>query len=62
MAVHFITCTIDRKYFVLKLFRVQKFNFRVWSQPQKLSMDRTLYVTLHTSIMGCDSYHRYIVS
>ena len=25
--------TVDCKYFVLKIFRVQKFNFCGWSQP-----------------------------
>ena len=47
--------TVDRKYFVLKIFRAQKivvFDFRGWSQPQKLNTDHTLYVTLCTSTVG----------
>ena len=47
--------TVDRKCFVLKIFREQKivvFNFHGWNQPQKLNTDRTLYVTLCTSTVG----------
>ena len=38
--------TIDRKYFVLRIFRAQNFvvfNFRGWLHPQKLNLDHTLY-------------------
>ena len=46
---------VDSKYFMLKIFRAQKFivfKFRGWSQPRKLNMYHTLYVILRTSTVG----------
>ena len=45
--------TVDRKYFVRKKFVI--FNFRGWSQPQKLNTDHALYVTLCMSTIGTDT-------
>ena len=42
----------DRKHLMLKIFHVQKFNFRGWSQPRKLNMDHTWCVTSCMSTVG----------